>query len=64
METRKARAEYYFQTVQGGQRDWYPENAGRFKRRHVVLAILVIVRDLRGERSRLFHGRKAYTTAA
>jgi len=29
METRKARAEYYFQTVLAGQREWYSKNASQ-----------------------------------
>jgi hypothetical protein len=32
IESRKERAEYYFQTVLDGQQKWYSNNAGKRKR--------------------------------
>jgi hypothetical protein len=43
IENRKERADYYFDTVLSGQRQWYSEKAGRHKFRHLFLAVAVIV---------------------
>ncbi|MGH8587519.1 MAG: DUF4231 domain-containing protein [Gammaproteobacteria bacterium] len=43
METRQARADYYFQTVLDGQREWYSKGARKQKRRYMGFAISVIV---------------------
>ena len=43
METRQARADYYFQTVLDGQREWYSKGARKQKRRYLAFAICVIV---------------------
>ncbi|OOO02241.1 MAG: hypothetical protein USCGTAYLOR_01565 [Chromatiales bacterium USCg_Taylor] len=43
IETRQARADYYFRTVLDGQREWYDKNAGKQKRRYLAFAICVIV---------------------
>ncbi len=43
IETRQARADYYFQTVLDGQRDWYSKDARKQKRRYLAFAICVIV---------------------
>ncbi|MDD5579913.1 MAG: DUF4231 domain-containing protein [Methylobacter sp.] len=43
IESRRERADYYFQTVLENQRDWYSEKAGTQKRRHLFFAISVIV---------------------
>ncbi|MBA2594258.1 MAG: DUF4231 domain-containing protein [Gammaproteobacteria bacterium] len=43
IETRQERADYYFQTVLDGQREWYDKNAGKQKRRYLAFAICVIV---------------------
>ncbi len=43
IETRQARADYYFRTVLDGQREWYSKGAGKQKRRYLAFAICVIV---------------------
>ncbi|MGH8584224.1 MAG: DUF4231 domain-containing protein [Gammaproteobacteria bacterium] len=43
IETRQARADYYFRTIRDGQREWYDKNAGKQKRRYLAFAICVIV---------------------
>ncbi len=43
IETRQARADYYFRTVLDGQGEWYDKNAGKQKRRYLAFAICVIV---------------------
>lgn len=43
IESRKERAEYYFQTVLDGQQKWYSNNARKRKRQYLAFAILVIV---------------------
>lgn len=43
IESRKERAEYYFQTVLDGQQKWYSNNAKKRKRQYLAFAILVIV---------------------
>ncbi len=43
IETRQARADYYFQTVLDGQREWYSKGARKQKRRYLAFAICVIV---------------------
>ena len=43
IETRQARADYYFHTVLDGQDEWYYKNAGKQKRRYLAFAICVIV---------------------
>jgi len=43
IESRKERADYYFQTILKGQWEWYSEKAGIQKRRHLFFAITVIV---------------------
>jgi Protein of unknown function (DUF4231) len=43
IETRQARADYYFRTVLDGQHKWYDKNAGKQKRRYLAFAICVIV---------------------
>lgn len=43
IDGRKARADYYFETVLEGQRKWYSTKAGQQKMRHLWLAGSVIV---------------------
>ncbi|MGH8570493.1 MAG: DUF4231 domain-containing protein [Gammaproteobacteria bacterium] len=43
IETRQARADYYFRTVLDGQREWYSKGARKQKRRYLAFAICVIV---------------------
>ncbi len=43
IETRQERADYYFQTVLNGQREWYSKAARKQKSRYLVFAISVIV---------------------
>ncbi|MGR9086006.1 MAG: DUF4231 domain-containing protein [Gammaproteobacteria bacterium] len=43
IENRKARADYYFDHVLSGQRQWYSDKAGRQKFKHLSFAISVIV---------------------
>ncbi|MDQ3777188.1 MAG: DUF4231 domain-containing protein [Pseudomonadota bacterium] len=43
IETRQARADYYFRTVLDGQREWYSKGAGKQKRRYLAFTICVIV---------------------
>lgn len=43
IESRKQRAEYYFDTVLSGQQHWYSEKSGKQKSRHLFFAIVVIV---------------------
>jgi hypothetical protein len=43
IETRQARADYYFRTVLDGQREWYSKGARIQKRRYLAFAICVIV---------------------
>lgn len=43
IESRKERADYYFDDVLSGQRKWYTEKAGQQKFRHLCFAITVIV---------------------
>jgi Protein of unknown function (DUF4231) len=43
IESRRERADYYFQTILANQRDWYTTKAGIQKRRHLFFAISVIV---------------------
>jgi Protein of unknown function (DUF4231) len=43
IESRRERADYYFQTVLENQRDWYSKKAGTQKCRHLFFAISVIV---------------------
>ncbi len=43
IETRQARADYYFRTVLDGQGEWYSKNARKQKRRYLAFAICVIV---------------------
>ncbi len=43
IETRQARADYYFRTVLDGQGEWYDKSAGKQKRRYLAFAICVIV---------------------
>ena len=43
IESRRERADYYFQTILANQRDWYTIKAGIQKRRHLFFAISVIV---------------------
>jgi hypothetical protein len=43
IESRKARADFYFQTILENQREWYSAKAGMQKKRHLFFAISVIV---------------------
>jgi hypothetical protein len=43
IESRKQRAEFYFNTVLSGQQQWYSEKSGQQKFRHLFFAIAVIV---------------------
>jgi hypothetical protein len=43
IESRKERAEYYFQNILEGQSDWYSNKAAENKKKHVYFAISVIV---------------------
>lgn len=43
IESRKERADYYFDNVLSGQRKWYSDKAGKQKFRHLCFAISVIV---------------------
>jgi len=43
IEHRRERADYYFQNILEGQRDWYSNKAGRQKYLHLGFAIAVIV---------------------
>ncbi|MGH8475065.1 MAG: DUF4231 domain-containing protein [Methylococcales bacterium] len=43
IETRQARADYYFRTVLDGQREWYSKGARKQKSRYLAFAICVIV---------------------
>ncbi len=43
IESRKQRAEYYFESILSGQHHWYSEKASQQKTRHLLLAIAVIV---------------------
>ncbi len=43
IESRTARADYYFQNVLGNQREWYSAKARMHKGRHLFFAISVIV---------------------
>jgi hypothetical protein len=43
IESRKARADFYFLIVLENQREWYSAKAGTQKRRHLFFAISVIV---------------------
>ncbi len=43
IETRQARADFYFRTVLAGQREWYAKGARKQKRRYLAFAICVIV---------------------
>ncbi|MGH8563995.1 MAG: hypothetical protein ACREXW_07840 [Gammaproteobacteria bacterium] len=43
IETRQARADFYFRTVLAGQREWYSKGARKQKRRYLAFAICVIV---------------------
>ena len=43
IESRRVRADYYFQTILQNQREWYSEKAGAQKKRHLFFAIAVIV---------------------
>ncbi|MGR9106408.1 MAG: DUF4231 domain-containing protein [Gammaproteobacteria bacterium] len=42
-EMRRERADYYYQSVLDGQREWYSRNARKQKCRYLALAICVIV---------------------
>ena len=42
IENRMAKADYYFQTILKGQREWYSKKAGRQKKWHLFYAITVI----------------------
>jgi heat shock protein HspQ len=43
IESRKEKADYYYQTVLENQRDWYSAKAGTQKGRHLFFAVSVIV---------------------
>ena len=43
IESRKQRADYYFQTVLENQGEWYSNKAGTQKRGHLFFAISVVV---------------------
>jgi hypothetical protein len=43
IESRKQRADYYFQTILAGQQDWYSKNATRKKKLHYGLAVAVVM---------------------
>ncbi|TYP69462.1 MULTISPECIES: DUF4231 domain-containing protein [Nitrosomonas] len=43
IESRKQRADYFFQTVLENQREWYSKKAGIHKKRHLFFAMSVIV---------------------
>jgi hypothetical protein len=43
IETRQARADFYFRSVLAGQREWYSKGARKQKRRYLAFAICVIV---------------------
>lgn len=43
IKSRASKADYYFNTILEGQRDWYSTKAGVHKRRHIFFAIAVIV---------------------
>jgi Protein of unknown function (DUF4231) len=42
IESRMAKADYYYQTILKGQREWYSKKAGRQKSWHLFYAITVI----------------------
>jgi hypothetical protein len=43
IDGRRERANYYFEKILEGQREWYSDKAGSYKRRHLFFAIAVIV---------------------
>ncbi|MGH8559440.1 MAG: DUF4231 domain-containing protein [Methylococcales bacterium] len=43
IELRKERADYYFETILKGQRQWYSKNAGKHRQRDLTFALLVII---------------------
>ena len=43
IESRMAKADYYFQTILKGQREWYSKKADRQKKWHLFYAIMVIL---------------------
>jgi hypothetical protein len=43
IESRKARAAYYFESILEDQRNWYETKAGQYKYKHLFFAIAVIV---------------------